>query len=164
MKDWTFKVHLLTGELSSLFQLIESLKMTCARAYTWFLNLLLSREGLDCFWQPNILPKLGKIIVTCPKSLKWPSRVSFDLSKVIKMTINFWTNKSRQNDQFENPDVSSHGKARNIKFRHQVNFIQRVQLSPLPKEVVTSLPQNHMTLTNLFISSYSGATVIKFGQ
>ena len=57
-----------------------------------------------------------------------------------------------------------HGEARNIKFGHQVNFIQRVQLGPLSQKVVASLPHNHMTLINLFISSYRGATVIKFGQ
>ena len=51
--------------------------------------------------------------------------------------------------------ISSHGEAANIKFGQQVNLIQRV---------VTSLPQNHMTLTNLFISHYRVATVIKFRQ
>ena len=32
MKDWTFKVYLLTGEISSWFLLIESLKMTFDRS------------------------------------------------------------------------------------------------------------------------------------
>ena len=57
-----------------------------------------------------------------------------------------------------------HGEAKNIKFGDQVNLIQRVQLGPLSQKVVASLPHNHMTLINLFISSYRGATVIKFGQ
>ena len=35
-----------------------------------------------------------------------------------------------------------HGEARNIKFGHQVNLIQRVQLGPLPQKVVASLPHN----------------------
>ena len=51
--------------------------------------------------------------------------------------------------------ISSHGEAANIKFGQQVNLIQRV---------VTSLPQNHMALANLFISHYRGVTVIKFRQ
>ena len=36
------------------------------------------------------------------------------------------------------------GEARNIKFGHQVNLIQRIQLGPLPQEVVTSLPYNYV--------------------
>ena len=67
MKDWTFEVNLLTGELSSWFQLIESLKMTCARPYAWFWFFLLSGGVLDSFSQPNALPKLSKITVNCPK-------------------------------------------------------------------------------------------------
>ena len=34
----------------------------------------------------------------------------------------------QQNDQFENLYISSHGKARNIKFGQQVNIIERVPL------------------------------------
>ena len=51
-----------------------------------------------------------------------------------------------------------------MKFGWQANLIQRVPLSILPQEVVMSLPHNHVALTNLFISSYRGATVFKFGQ
>ena len=37
--------------------------------------------------------------------------------------------------------------------------------SPTPPQgVVTLLPHNHVTLANLFISSYKGATFIKPGQ
>ena len=60
--------------------------------------------------------------------------------------------------------ISSHAETRNIKFGQQVNPIERVPLGTLPQEVVTSLPHNHMILTNLFISSYREATVLKFGQ
>ena len=75
----------------------------------------------------------------------------FDLSKVTQMTnLKIY--------------ISSHGEARNIKFRLQVNFIQSVLLGALPREVVTQLPHNHLTLKNLFISSYRGAIVNKFGR
>ena len=56
--------------------------------------------------------------------------------------------------------ISSHGEDRNIKFGEEVNLIQNVPLGAPSQKVVTSLPHNHMTLTNLFISSYRGATVI----
>ena len=55
-----------------------------------------------------------------------------------------------------------HGEARNIKFGQQVKLIWWVPLGTLPQGFVTSLPQRHMTLTNLFTSCYR-ATVIKFG-
>ena len=58
--------------------------------------------------------------------------------------------------------ISSHREARNIKFGHQINIIERVPLGTLPQAVVMSLAHNH--LTNLFISSYRGAAVIKFKQ
>ena len=45
---------------------------------------------------------------------------------------------------------------RNIKFGQQVNLIQRALLGTLPQEAVATLPHSHMTLTNLFISSYRG--------
>ena len=56
--------------------------------------------------------------------------------------------------------ISCHAETRN-KFRQQVNLIKRISLGPLLQEVM-SLPQNH--LTNVFISSYRWATVIKFSQ
>ena len=106
------------------------------------------REGLGCFSQPNILPKVIKItdlpkvskneqvgtILTCPKK---------------KNDHQFWIAQSQQNDQFENLYISSHGEARNIKLGQQVNLIQRVQLGTPHQEVVTSLPHNHVTLSNL---------------
>ena len=66
-----------------------SWKMTCARSVAWFLNFLSNRVSLDCFLQPNILPKHSKIIVTCPKQEKQTSRVNFDFPKISKMSINF---------------------------------------------------------------------------
>ena len=63
----------------------------------------------------------------------------------------FWLAQSQQNDyqlpnsKFENLNISSHGEARNTKFGYQVNLIQKVQLGPLPQEVVKSLHHNHMT-------------------
>ena len=48
------------------------------------------------------------------------------------------------------------------KFGQQVNIIEGVPLGTPPQAVVMKLAHNH--LTNIFISSYRGATVIKFGQ
>ena len=50
-----------------------------------------------------------------------------------------------------------------FKFGEQGNLIQKVPLGKPPQEVVRS-PQNYVTLANVFISSYRGPTVIKFGQ
>ena len=44
----------------------------------------------------------------------------------------------------------------------QVNIIERVPLGGQPQAVVMSLAHNQ--LTNLFISIYRGATVIKLGN
>ena len=51
-----------------------------------------------------------------------------------------------------------------LKASNLVNLIQRVLLGTLLLELVTSLPHNYVTLTNLFISSKIRAIVIKFGQ
>ena len=52
-------------ELSSFWFLpTESLDMTCARSYAWFLNswiFLSNGEGWDCFWQAKVLSRLSKI-------------------------------------------------------------------------------------------------------
>ena len=114
--------------------------MTCARSYAWFLNCFIKRRT---------------------------SSVNSDLLKVSKINIKLncsksanWTAQSQQNDQFENLYISSHGEARNIKFGQQVNIIERVTLGTPSQEVVMSLAHNHVA--NLFMSSYRGATVIKF--
>ena len=49
IKDWTYKAYLLTEETSSWFPLIESLKITCAKSYMWFLNFY-QTEGLRLFF------------------------------------------------------------------------------------------------------------------
>ena len=75
------------------------------------------------------MPEVGKMIV------------DFELLKVSKMTsLNLY--------------ISSHREVTNIKFGKQVNFIQRVLLGTLPKQIPTSLSHNHVILTNLFISSH----------
>ena len=83
------------------------------------------------------------------------------MPKVSKVNINFDA-QSQQNDQFENLYICSYGEVRNIKFGQQVNINEKVPLGTPPQAVVMTLAHNHMT--NLFISSYRGATVIKFGQ
>ena len=70
IKEWNFEAYLLTEEPSSWLLLIKSWKMTCTRSYGWFLIFLSNGVGLDCFPCPTVLPKLSKIIVTCPKSEK----------------------------------------------------------------------------------------------
>ena len=54
-------------------------------------------------------------------------------------------------------------KLETLKFGQQVNLIQKVLLGTLPQEVVTLLTHKYVTLANLFISSYRGATAIKCG-
>ena len=79
------------------------------------------------------------------------------MPKVSKTTINF---EQLKVSKITSLKISCHGEARNIKFGQQ----ERVPLGTMPQEVVTSLPHNYMTLTNLFISSYRGVTVIKFNK
>ena len=62
--------------------------------------------------------------------------------------------------QFKTLNISSRGKARNIKFGHQINIIERVPLGILPQVVV--MPSAHNHLTNHYISSYRGAAAINF--
>ena len=79
IKSWTFKAYLLTANISSWFLLIESLKITCARSYVWFLNF---------YWIVlcDVLPKLSKITVSCPKSIITKMNINFEFLKVSKMT------------------------------------------------------------------------------
>ena len=86
-RNWTYKVYLLTEETSSWFPLIETLKITCAKSYVWFLNFY-QIERVWIFSQ-QVLPKLSKVTVTCPQSVKLPNRDSFDLPKVSKVNIRF---------------------------------------------------------------------------
>ena len=59
------------------------------------------------------------------------------------MTVNFEPLKVNKMSSLK-IYISSHAEAGNIKFGYQVNLIQKVELSPLPKEIVTSLPHNHV--------------------
>ena len=89
--------------------------------HVWFLNFLSNGWSLDCFLQPNVLPKLikktGLLKVTLINSYG-----KFWLAQSQKNVYQLWITQSQQNDQFENLHISSHGKARNIKFRYQVNL------------------------------------------
>ena len=101
IKHWTLEVYLYTGEPGSWFLLIESLKMTCTRSYTSFLNFLWNK-GFECFLQPNVLPKFSKItdlptfsknrwielILTYPKLAKWLS--------ILKCLKSAWKSKYLQ--------------------------------------------------------------------
>ena len=120
---------------------------------SWFSNFFKNGEGWDCFWLAKVLSRLRKIIYL-PKTVKTNKQGESWFAQKQKNDFQFWTAPRQQNEQFENPYISSLGEARSIKFR--VSVIQRVQLStPLQKEL-TLLPHIHMTLKNLFISSLKG--------
>ena len=70
-KRLAFEFYLSTGgnPTSSLFPLTESLKMTCARSYAWFLNFFVRRRGFGLFFADNVLPKLSKINLSYQKSV-----------------------------------------------------------------------------------------------
>ena len=117
---------------------------------------------------------LYDILLPKPVISSWNRRELFDLSQVSKREqigsiltcpklakYQLWTAQSQQNNQIENLYISSHREARNIKFRQQVNIIEGIPLGTPPLAVVTTLAHNHVT--NLFILSYRGITVIKFG-
>ena len=69
IKDSAFEAYLLTKENQFLTAAVGSWKITCARSYMCVVLELLSNGGLNCFSQ-HVLPKLGKITATCPKSVK----------------------------------------------------------------------------------------------
>ena len=50
--------------------------------------------------------------------------------------------------------ISSHREARDIKFGHQINIIERVSLDPLPQAVVISLAHNYLKNLELQRSCY----------
>ena len=106
---------------------------------------------LDCFC--DILPKLSKIMVTYPNSVKREQIGSIlicpKLAKWIS-ALNCW---KWQNDQFENLYISSHREARN-RFGQQVNIIERVPLGTPPQVVVMTLAHNHVT--NLYLELQKG--------
>ena len=95
------------------------------------------------------MPKVSKITI------------NFELLKVSKMKKLLKVRKMTNIKIFISPVIE---KLETFKFGQQVNLIQRVLLGTLPQEVVMSLAHNYVTLSNFFISSYKGTTVIKFGQ
>ena len=68
----------------------QFLKMICARSYVWLLSFI---KGLDCFLKPNVSPKLSKMTVTCPKSVKINKKGRFRLVQSL-ITINLNYSKS----------------------------------------------------------------------
>ena len=49
-RDWTFEIYLLTGKHISCILPTQSLKITCARSYAWFLNFLSKGRGFRLFF------------------------------------------------------------------------------------------------------------------
>ena len=93
------------------------------------------------------------------------SKVHFELPKVRKMTIYFKLLKVSKMTSLEIYISPITEKLEiDVSFRLQVSLIQKVLLGTPHQQVVTLLSHDHVTLTNLFISSYARATVIKFGQ
>ena len=109
----------------------------------------------------------------------------FWLAQIQEYCYQFRTVQIQQNDQFENARICNHGDTRNVKFGHRQTSLKGFHKGSLPDihvnltsafiwavnttpwwstsllEVVTSLPFDHMTLINLYISSYKevpGAT------
>ena len=91
IKDWNFEVYLLTEEPCSWFLLTESWERTSTRSYGWFLKYLTYGVGLDCFSWPSVLPKLSKIIVICPKSVKGNKLGQFWLAQCHQNEYQLWT-------------------------------------------------------------------------
>ena len=158
IKDWAFEAYSLTKEISSWFPWIGSVKVTCVRSCAQFLNFY-ERERVWIFFLQHVLPKLNKITVACPKSLKEPNRVSFDLPKVSKIIISLELLKVRKVTSLKICIylVTEKLETSNFKFGYQINIIERVILGTLPQMVAMSLAHNYQT--NLFILSYRGATL-----
>ena len=128
------------------------------------LQFLLNGEGLHCLSQ-HVLPKLSKITVTQPQSVKKRGTVLTCL-KLAKWISTLNCSRSAKLPIW-NLYISSHGEARNIKFGQQVNIIERVPsdtphvkswLGTFPLGLVTSLPFDYVTFIKLYISSFREAT------
>ena len=156
IKGWVFEAYLLTKETSSRFLLIGSLKMTYARSYTRRSWIFIKRRGCELFFEA-CLTRLSKITVTCLNWVKRTKYGKFWFALIYQNKYQLWNAQSQQN---KNLHISSHGEARNIKFGHLINIIERFPLGTLSQVVVMSLA--HVHLTNLFISSYSRTAAIKF--
>ena len=100
-------------------------------------------------WNNCDLPKVSKNkqtfpFMTCPNQ---------------KNDYQFWTAQIQHNDRFEYQDIFSHDEARNIKFGHQVNLIQRVLWVPRLRRYW----RHYLTLTwlcQISLTLVTGATVI----
>ena len=112
---WSLFTYSLTKEISSWFPRIGSVKVTCVRSCAQFLNFY-ERERVWIFFLQHVLPKLSKITVTCPKSLKKPNMVNFDLPKVSKIIISLELLKVRKMTSWK-MYISCHREAGNIKFQ-----------------------------------------------
>ena len=87
--------------------------------------------------------------MTCKNSKKTASLELLKVSKVTSLKI------------YISP-VTEKLETSNFIFGQQINTIEMVLLGTLLQAVVMTLAHNH--LTNIFILSYRGAAVIKFGQ
>ena len=112
---WSLFTYSLTKETSSWFPRIGSVKVTCVRSCARFFNFYERERVWICFLQ-HVLPKLSKITVTCPKSLKKPNMVNFDLPKVSKIIISLELLKVRKMISWK-MYISCHSEAGNIKFQ-----------------------------------------------
>ena len=85
-KEWIFEAYLLTEETSCWFQLIESLKMTCAWSVldVWFLNFLDVFRGMSC---PNSAKQLLHVQSQQKKT-----------NMVFKFLNKFWLAQSLKNE------------------------------------------------------------------
>ena len=117
IKDWAFEayspIHWLKKSVLDSHGLDQWkwLVRSCAR----FLNFY-ERERVWIFFLQHVLPKLSKITVTCPKSLKNPNMVNFDLPKVSKIIISLELLKVRKMTSWK-MYISCHREAGNIKFQ-----------------------------------------------
>ena len=103
--------------------------------YVWFLNFLSNEIFLNFFSRPNVLPKLCKLTLNCPKSVKnKPIRSILTCPNLFKLLSILKCSKSAKWPIWKSN--SSLGEARNIEFGEQVSLIQRVPLGTLPQEVV----------------------------
>ena len=101
----------------------------------------------------SVLPKVSKNkrvgpILACWKSAKWLSILNCSWSAKLKK---FYISPVME-------------KVKTSGLDGKLNLIQRVPLDTLPQELVASLPHNHVTLTDLFISSYRGLLLPNLGS
>ena len=84
------------------------------------------------------------------------NRVSVDLLKVSKITVNFELLSVSKMSNLRIHMPPGMGKLKVLNLNSRVNLIQSVLLETPPETELTSLLHIHMTLTNLFISSLRG--------